>query len=189
MIARINRFERADESEGAINYYDMPGMLLDTTSKVVRQQSCYEVIKTHKRSSKGDAFKKACLKDLVGSTILTQYNKENYRIDDIDFENSPLSKFDKRGVETSYSAVKSLCLAPRGVPLKISQGWQTPKNLFQGGPKGGKRPKNPKKSRKPSKFQDFCHFSRFAGGKLLRPCRRRNLTCSKSFSAKNSKLF
>jgi len=113
MVARINRFERADESEGAINYYDMPGMLLDTTSKVVRQQSCYEVIKTHKRSSKGDAFKKACLKDLVGSTILTQYNKENYRIDDIDFENSPLSKFDKRGVETSYSAVKSLCPAPK----------------------------------------------------------------------------
>jgi aubergine-like protein len=102
MVARINRFERADESEGAINYYDMPGMLLDTTSKVVRQQSCYEVIKTHKRTSKGDAFKKACLKDLVGSTILTQYNKENYRIDDIDFDNSPLSKFDKRGVETSY---------------------------------------------------------------------------------------
>ena len=104
MVARVNRFESANSNaDGAMNYQDRPGLLLDTTSKVVRQQSCYEVIKMCKRTNKKEAdFQKACKKELVGSTILTQYNKENYRIDDIDFENTPMSKFEKRGEEITY---------------------------------------------------------------------------------------
>jgi len=43
-------------------------------------------------------------KALIGSTILTSYNKRTYKVDDIDFEKSPKDTFvlDADGTESSY---------------------------------------------------------------------------------------
>ena len=47
----------------------------------------------------------------------------------------------------------------KGVALKISQGGQTPKNVFQGG--GNKRPKNLKNLKNPHNFKTFAIFLDF----------------------------
>lgn len=38
---------------------------------------------------------------LCGSTVITHYNRKTYRIDDIDFKMTPLSKFEQNGVLVS----------------------------------------------------------------------------------------
>lgn len=38
---------------------------------------------------------------LLGSTVITHYNRKTYRIDDIDFSMTPLSKFEQHGTEVS----------------------------------------------------------------------------------------
>lgn len=42
-----------------------------------------------------------------GATIITHYNKKTYRIDDIDFNLSPLSTFLKNGSEVSYFSYRN----------------------------------------------------------------------------------
>lgn len=38
---------------------------------------------------------------LCGSTVITLYNRQTYRIDDIDFTLNPLSTFERNGVEVN----------------------------------------------------------------------------------------
>ena len=69
-------------------------------------------------------------------------------------------KFPHKALERAEKSPMFKLSESRGVALKISQGGQTFKNVFQ---EGGSRPKNLKTSQKPS-FQDFFYFSRFSRG-------------------------
>jgi len=39
---------------------------------------------------------------LAGTTVVTRYNSKTYKIDRVDFAQSPLTEFDKQGTPTSY---------------------------------------------------------------------------------------
>lgn len=71
------------------------GVLLniDIVHKVLRMDSVLDYISDLKnkggRSDPREAIKKA----LIGSTILTTYNKRTYKVDDVDFDKSPLDQF------------------------------------------------------------------------------------------------
>lgn len=102
VIARINRFEKVLKTDDGDKYEDRPALLLDTKSKVVRQESCYDAIKVIKKSA-GTDFKNKCKKELVGSTVIVSYgNNDYYRIQDVIFDQNPASTFDSRGKEISY---------------------------------------------------------------------------------------
>jgi len=71
------------------------GLMLtcDTSSKVLRKETAYSLMKDVQRKG-GNNFKANLEKALIGSVVMTEYNKAmTYRIDDIDLEMSPMSKF------------------------------------------------------------------------------------------------
>jgi aubergine-like protein len=105
IIARINRFEKVVGTGADKAYEDRPALLLDTKSKIVRQESCYETIKTLTKQCKAQSkdVKVEIKRNLVGSTVVTSYGKqENYRVEDVIWDLNPASTFDKRGTDTSY---------------------------------------------------------------------------------------
>ena len=53
------------------------------------------------RSRDGD-FKQAVAQKLIGATALTRYNNKTYRIDDIDWNASPMSTFECQGRDVTY---------------------------------------------------------------------------------------
>lgn len=70
------------------------GLLLccDVTHRILSQKSVYEVLKEFMCNYSGD-YKKKFYKAMLGSVIITRYNNIMYRIDDILFDNTPLSTF------------------------------------------------------------------------------------------------
>lgn len=51
-----------------------------------------------------NSYKQNVQKALIGAVILTRYNNRTYRIDDIDFENSPSTSFEtKDGKKYTYA--------------------------------------------------------------------------------------
>jgi aubergine len=60
--------------------------------KVLRTQTVLSVIQELKERARGD-ITDAISKHLVGSTIMTTYNKRTYRIDEVDFSMSPKDTF------------------------------------------------------------------------------------------------
>ena len=81
------------------------GVLLnvDIVHKVLRTDSVLDFIMDIKNKSRGDPISEI-KKALIGTTILTSYNKRTYKVDDIDFEKSPKDSFlqDESGSETTY---------------------------------------------------------------------------------------
>ena len=47
-------------------------------------------------------YKQRCLEKFVGLTVMTQYNKKTYRIDDIAWDIKPIDTFEKKGTPISY---------------------------------------------------------------------------------------
>lgn len=78
-------------------------MNVDIVHKVLRTDSVLDFISDIKQRCRGDVCAEI-KKSLVGSTILTSYNKRTYKVDDIDFEKSPKDTFvlDADGTETTY---------------------------------------------------------------------------------------
>ena len=65
---------------------------LDVSHKVLRSDTAHSIMKRiYDRSPK--YFKENCVKELVGSVVLTRYNNKNYRIDDIAWNLTPTSFF------------------------------------------------------------------------------------------------
>lgn len=86
----------------------------EVSHKIMRQDTVYDLL----REFKGDAFKK----EVIGSIVLTDYNNkvrtskifarpfastsnyfQTYRVDDVDFEATPLSTFDQKGTQVTYA--------------------------------------------------------------------------------------
>jgi aubergine-like protein len=70
------------------------GILLniDIVHKVLRTESVLDLINEIKNKSRGD-IKADIKKQLIGTTILTTYNKRTYKVDDVNFEMSPKDSF------------------------------------------------------------------------------------------------
>ncbi|TKC33508.1 hypothetical protein EI555_012066 [Monodon monoceros] len=66
-------------------------------------ETAYDLIShTHEKAREEDA-KEKILKKLVGSSVLTKYDKRTYRVDGITWEKSPSSTFTRSdGGETSF---------------------------------------------------------------------------------------
>lgn len=69
----------------------------------MRLETVYDIMRTLREESRGnwqDDFKK----QIVGATVLTAYNNNTYRVDDVFFDASPLSTFKKGEVDVTYKA-------------------------------------------------------------------------------------
>ena len=88
----------------AVNIHD-GGVLMvcETTHKVVRSETVYDVLKSFTSSDK-DAFQDNARKELNGAIVLTGYNNKTYRIDDIDFDHNPQMEFERKGTKTTLVA-------------------------------------------------------------------------------------
>jgi aubergine-like protein len=65
---------------------------IDSVSKVLRKDTAIEAILEIKNASRHD-WESKVKKELIGQSVNTKYNKQIYKIDDVDFTQSPKSKF------------------------------------------------------------------------------------------------
>lgn len=72
------------------------GILLncDVAHKVMRTDTVYELMRDIRRIDPQN-FKNAFRQKVLGMTVLTGYNNKTYRIDDVDFDITPLSSFSR----------------------------------------------------------------------------------------------
>ncbi|OXU31859.1 hypothetical protein TSAR_014087, partial [Trichomalopsis sarcophagae] len=78
-------------------------MCSEITHKVMRNETLYDVLQQcyHENSRE---FKNLFSKQVMGVTVLTDYNNNTYRVEDVDFNVTPASTFKKKtGEEISYS--------------------------------------------------------------------------------------
>ncbi|XP_052899099.1 protein argonaute-3 [Anopheles moucheti] len=86
----------------AVDEYDGGLMLnLDVTHRVLMQTTVYTHIKTIAQCRDAQ-FQDNVLKSLLGSVVLTRYNKKTYRIDDILFDLNPLCTFRYGDCDITY---------------------------------------------------------------------------------------
>lgn len=77
-------------------------LCLDTQHRVLRTQSVLDLLREYHSAYK-NRFKEVANNHIVGSSILTRYNNNIYRIDEILWEASPEDTFDTRdGGTISY---------------------------------------------------------------------------------------
>ena len=75
---------------------------VDVASRVLRTDTVRDIL-TGLSKSAGSSMKEAAEKALLGSSVITKYNNKNYKIDGIDFNDSPKGTFLKQtGQEMSY---------------------------------------------------------------------------------------
>lgn len=82
-------------------------LCVEVTHKVLRKQTAFDVMSEVGKTLRGKSVAETneeVRKQLKESIVLTHYNRRTYRIDDIDFDLSPRSKFKKEdGSEISYA--------------------------------------------------------------------------------------
>jgi PAZ domain./Piwi domain. len=84
-----------DEYEGGLK------LQIDTSCRVLRTSTCLDLIDELKEKFGGN-FMERLSQALIGEIVLTRYNNQTYRIDEIDFKQTPMSTFTKRGEPKSY---------------------------------------------------------------------------------------
>lgn len=88
----------------SVGYYEVGCLLnVDISHRVLRTITVYDQIVEVKRRNPQD-FKATISKVLIGSTVLTLYNKKCYRIDEIEWDMSPSSSFSKEGSNTDFKS-------------------------------------------------------------------------------------
>ncbi|KAH8298095.1 hypothetical protein KR018_006591 [Drosophila ironensis] len=75
-------------------------LCVEITHKVMRTDTLYNILSDAVRD--GDDHQSEFKRQVVGMIVLTDYNNKTYRVDDIDFESSPLSKFETKEGVISY---------------------------------------------------------------------------------------
>lgn len=74
-------------------------MCSEISTKVMRMQTLLDILKESIQNIR--EYKDAYTRQVIGSTVLTDYSNKTYRIDDVDWNQTPLSTFDtKDGPET-----------------------------------------------------------------------------------------
>lgn len=64
----------------------------------MRKETALDILKQEFQKDRAN-FQDNAKRTLLGQTVLTKYNNTTYRIDDIDFDTSPNSEFQRRGAE------------------------------------------------------------------------------------------
>ncbi|KAM7351597.1 piwi like RNA-mediated gene silencing protein aubergine isoform 2-T2 [Cochliomyia hominivorax] len=72
----------------------------EITHKVMRTQTLYQILSDCSRDFQD--FQTGFKQQVVGTVVLTDYNNKTYRVDDVDFNASPMSKFATKDGEISY---------------------------------------------------------------------------------------
>ncbi|CAL8115744.1 unnamed protein product [Orchesella dallaii] len=72
---------------------------VEITHKVLRLDSCLQVMNEIRRRSNDENRVKT---EIVGSIVMTSYNRKTYRVDDIEWSSTPTSTFDMKGVATTF---------------------------------------------------------------------------------------
>lgn len=73
---------------------------VEIAHKVMRTETIYDIMNRVRREERD--FKTAIMERILGGTVLTAYNNNTYRIDDIDFEKSPSSTFETKNGPISF---------------------------------------------------------------------------------------
>ena len=74
----------------------------EVSHKVLRTDTVYDQIQDIARRD-GTNYRRSCEKALLGTICLTKYNNRTYKIDDVDFDQNPLSTFiNCHGQEESF---------------------------------------------------------------------------------------
>lgn len=88
----------------SIRAYENEKVLLNVEiiHKFMRKETIYNIFRTLVKTDRD--WKETIKREVVGTTVLTDYTNKTYLIDDIDFTKSPKSQFKTtRGNETSYA--------------------------------------------------------------------------------------
>lgn len=107
-----------DEYEGGLK------LQIDTSSRVLRTNTCLELIDEYKEKF-GGGMREQLNTALIGEIVLTRYNNETYRVDEIDFNQTPMSSFTKRGEPKTYvdyyKETYNIDIRDKSQPMLISQ--------------------------------------------------------------------
>ncbi|KAL4105103.1 hypothetical protein QTP88_020376 [Uroleucon formosanum] len=79
-------------------------MCAEVSHRVLRVQTVFQIMTDIMMNAKNNNTNsiQEIMAVLCGSTVITLYNRQTYRIDDIDFTLNPLSTFERNGVEVTY---------------------------------------------------------------------------------------
>jgi len=104
------------------NYEDNLMLCVEVTHKVLRQETCLSILYNQQRERDSrDRVGEA----LVGSIVMTHYNRKTYRVDDIDWTKNPTSTFDLKGKTISladyYRAKYEIQIRDLHQPLLVSR--------------------------------------------------------------------
>ena len=88
----------------AVGYFEEGCLLnIDISHRCLRTITVYDQILDLKNHNPND-FRQSAEKLLIGSSVLTLYNKKCYKVDGIDWDMSPCSTFEKEGAQTDFKA-------------------------------------------------------------------------------------
>lgn len=76
-------------------------MCAEITTKTMRMQTLLDILSECANSVRD--YKEAFARTVVGSTVLTGYSNKTYRIDDVDWDQSPMSTFETKNGQVTYS--------------------------------------------------------------------------------------
>lgn len=88
----------------AIAKFDGGNLLgVDIIHKILRMDNVHDHMSRLYAESGQGQFQNACAKEFVGAIVLTRYNNKTYKVDDIAWDMSPSSTFEKNGEQVSYT--------------------------------------------------------------------------------------
>jgi len=76
-------------------------LCVELVNKVLRMDSVYFLMEEMKRKNPR-GYEEAVKNDIVGSIVMTPYNKKTYKITEVLKDLTPLSTFDMKGKQTTY---------------------------------------------------------------------------------------
>lgn len=69
-------------------------MVIDVAHKILNVKTCWELFSDlYKKHNGSNEWKQEATNSLVGNVILTRYNNQTYKIDDIMWDSSPQNDF------------------------------------------------------------------------------------------------
>lgn len=79
-------------------------LCVEVSAKILRTDSAFNTIEVCKQKYRGPEVIKAIQKALIGAVVVTPYNNKTYRVDDVDFTQTPTSTFERKdGSKISYA--------------------------------------------------------------------------------------
>ena len=93
-------------------------LCVEVTNKVLRQDSCLHIIENLEYDHE------AVKAELVGNIVMTHYNRKTYRVDSVDWSQTPQSSFDMKGLPVTlaeyYQTKYHLTVRNSDQPLLVS---------------------------------------------------------------------